>query len=88
MEVRLNGRLTPALLDTGSAINVLTYEFADFPTVRLARERQRKAHEVQGALESFRPRVLLKDLEHPKDIVQVQDSRSLFVGIWAKHLNL
>ena len=63
MEVRLNGRLTPALLDTGSAINVLTYEFADFPTVRLARERQRKAHEVQGALESFRPRVLLKEVD-------------------------
>ena len=63
MDVRLNGRMTAALLDTGSSVNVLTYEFADFPTVRLARERQRKRYEVEGALETFRPRVLLKEVD-------------------------
>lgn len=63
MDVRLNGRVTSALLDTGSAVNVLTYEFADFPTVRRVAARHRMEMEVEGAITSEAPKLLLKDVD-------------------------
>gem|GEM_PF-2309679 len=63
MDVRLNGKVSAALLDTGSSVNVLSYEFADFPMVRAARRQLQRQFEVQGALETFRPRVFVKGLD-------------------------
>jgi predicted aspartyl protease len=63
MDVRLNGKVSAALLDTGSAVNVLSYEFADYPMVRMARKRLERQFELQGALETFRPRILVNELD-------------------------
>ena len=63
VEMRVNGVLGPALLDTGSAVNVMNFELADFPGVRAAKRRLRENWEVRGATEEFRPRVLLRDVD-------------------------
>ena len=63
LQVRVNGHLAPALLDTGSAVSVMSYEFADWPEVRTARRRMRENWELNGALETFRPRVQIKGVD-------------------------
>ena len=63
LQMRVNGHLAPALLDTGSSISVMSYEFADWPEVRNARRRMRENWELNGALETFRPRVQVKGVD-------------------------
>ena len=63
LQMRVNGRLAPALLDTGSGVSVMSYEFADWPQVRQARRRMRESWELNGALETFRPRVQVKGVD-------------------------
>ena len=63
LQVRVNGRLAPALLDTGSGVSVMSYEFADWPQVRAARRRMRETWEINGALDTFRPRIQAKGVD-------------------------
>ena len=63
LRMRVNGHLAPALLDTGSAVSVMSYEFADWPEVRSARRRLRENWDLNGALETFRPRVQVEGVD-------------------------
>lgn len=55
MEMRVGGRVAPALLDTGASFNAMSYHFADFPQLRWMRETTKKRFKVEGALESYKP---------------------------------
>ena len=63
LQLRVNGRLAPALLDTGSGVSVMSFEFADWPEVRNARRRMRENWELNGALDTFRPRVEVRGVD-------------------------
>ena len=63
LHMRVNGRMAPALLDTGSDVSVMTYEFANWPEVRQARRRMKEQFELAGAVEVFNPRVEVRGVD-------------------------
>lgn len=63
LDVRVNGKVAPALLDTGSSIHVMSFEFADFPTVRDAKSKLRERYEIAGALEHYVPKVIVEGVD-------------------------
>jgi len=60
LKIRVDGRNTPALLDTGSEFNSLNWAAASYVQFRAVRRKLRKAWELQGAVGVFRPRAHAK----------------------------
>jgi len=60
--LRIGFSITPALLDTGSEINLMNWDTERFPQLRDLRKSMRRDWEIQGALGRFKPvsRILAK----------------------------
>ena len=55
IELRVDGRKTPAMLDTGSEFSAMNWSSASFAQTRPIRKRLRKEWELQGAVGTFEP---------------------------------
>ncbi len=55
MELRIAGKLTTTLLDTGSEFSVMNWNTAQYSQLRSLRRRLRKKWELQGAVGTFKP---------------------------------
>ncbi len=55
MELRIAGKLTTTLLDTGSEFSVMNWNTAQYSQLRSLKKRLRKKWELQGAVGSFKP---------------------------------
>ena len=53
--LRVAGRRTPALIDTGSEFSILNWPAAQYSQVRQIRRRLKKDWEMQGAVGTFKP---------------------------------
>lgn len=60
INVRVAGRITPALLDTGSEFSALNWEAANYSQLRQIRRKLRDAWELQGAVGLFKPTTRVK----------------------------
>ncbi|MDB2437179.1 retroviral-like aspartic protease family protein [Hellea sp.] len=59
IELRVDGRLTPALVDTGAEFNAMNWSSASFSQAKPIRKRLRKDWELQGAIGTFEPIAIL-----------------------------
>lgn len=57
MNLRMIGPSVPALLDTGSELNIMNWRVAKYPTVRQMRKRLRDSWILAGAVGEFNPRI-------------------------------
>lgn len=55
MEIRLGNHLIPALLDTGSEVNMMNWNATKFPQLRSARKRMYNNWVMEGAVGTFDP---------------------------------
>lgn len=55
IELRVDGRKTPAMLDLGSEFSAMNWSSASFAQTRPIRKRLRKEWELQGAVGTFNP---------------------------------
>lgn len=55
IELRVDGRKTPAMLDTGSEFSAMNWPSASFAQAKPIRKRLRKEWELQGAVGTFDP---------------------------------
>lgn len=55
IELRVDGRKTPALMDTGSEFSAMNWNSASYTQVKYIRRRLRKDWELQGASGTFEP---------------------------------
>ncbi|MEP3890491.1 MAG: aspartyl protease family protein [Hellea sp.] len=55
IELRVDGRKTPAMLDTGSEFSAMNWSSASFAQAKPIRKRLRKEWELQGAVGTFDP---------------------------------
>lgn len=55
MKIRLGNSLTPALLDTGSELNLMNWNTSRFPQLRSLRRRLRETWVIEGANGTFDP---------------------------------
>jgi len=55
LDLRIAGKVTPALLDTGAEFNVMNWKAAHFPQLRQMKRRMRHKWEVEGAVGHFSP---------------------------------
>lgn len=60
MEIRVDGRHTPAMLDTGAEFSAMNWPSASFAQVRIIRRRLKKDWELQGAIGDFKPTARVK----------------------------
>ena len=63
LQLRIAGRRTVALLDTGSQLSIINWEAASFSQVKSIRRRLERDWQMQGAVGVFKPRTRIK-LEH------------------------
>ena len=54
-EMRIAGKVTPALIDTGSEFTFINWKAADFSQVRRLRQRLKESWVIQGSVGEFRP---------------------------------
>jgi hypothetical protein len=54
-KLRIGYSITPALLDTGSEINLMNWDIKRFPQLRNLRKTMRRDWEIQGAIGTFKP---------------------------------
>ncbi len=59
MQIRVGNHLLPALLDTGSEQNLMSWSVSKFPQLRRARKRLYEKWVIEGAVGSFDPRYLI-----------------------------
>jgi len=55
IELRVDGRLTPALVDTGAEFNAMNWSSASFSQAKYVKKRLREGWELQGAVGTFEP---------------------------------
>jgi len=55
MDLRIGGKVAPALLDTGAEFNVMNWNAAHFPQLKKIKRRLRYEWEVEGAVGRFTP---------------------------------
>ncbi len=55
IEVRVAGKIRPALVDTGSEFSVMNWNSAQYAQVKSLKNRMRKKWEMQGATGTFKP---------------------------------
>lgn len=55
MELRVDGRKTPAMLDTGAEFSAMNWPAASYAQTKPIRKRLRKEWELQGAVGTFEP---------------------------------
>jgi len=60
LEIRMAGKNTPALLDTGAEFSAMNWTAANYPQVRRIRKKLREKWELQGAVGQFEPTTKVK----------------------------
>jgi len=62
MNVRLAGRLAPALLDTGLSFSLMSYHFATLPQLKHHRQQHKRRFRIEGALDTYRPKLRVSNI--------------------------
>jgi len=60
MDIRVTGKIVPALFDTGSEINAINWSAINHPQIKLEQRRLRKNCRLRGAVGEFDPKVKIR----------------------------
>jgi len=78
LQLRIAGRRTPALLDTGSEFSLLNWSAARFSQVKLIRRRLERDWQMQGAVGVFKPQTKIR-LRHFRGGQKFWDDKDFIV---------
>ena len=60
LETRINGKLIPALLDTGAEYSIMNWHSASYPEMKRRRKRLKEDWDIQGAVGEFSPKIRIR----------------------------